>query len=87
MWERAKARALAKGLEFSITIDNIKIPDRCPVFGTDWEESRPSLDRKDSRLGYTPDNIQVISVRANTLKNNATLQELETLVEWIKMTA
>jgi len=44
----------------------------------------PSIDRKDSKKGYTPDNIWVISNRANTLKNDATIQELELLVENLK---
>ena len=87
---RARERSKHKGWEFSITKEDIVIPEKCPLLGIiiipkakDRCHS-PSLDRIDSSRGYTPDNIQVISSRANTLKNNASLQELELLVENLK---
>lgn len=40
----------------------------------------PSIDKIIPALGYVPGNVMVISLRANTLKNNATLAELQTLV-------
>ena len=43
--------------------------------------SSPSLDRIIPSLGYVKGNIRVISFRANTLKNNATLSELELILE------
>ena len=41
----------------------------------------PSVDRIDPKKGYTPDNIRVISWRANSLKSDASLKELQVLVE------
>ena len=79
MWSRAKYRAKQKGLDFNITKEDIIIPDTCPLLGTPMES--PSLDRIDSTKGYIKGNVWVISNRANTLKNDATLTELETLVE------
>jgi hypothetical protein len=83
---RARERAKHKGWEFSITKEDIIIPEKCPLLGItiiprakDRLHS-PSLDRIDSSRGYTPDNIQVVSSRANTLKNDATVTELETLL-------
>jgi len=87
---RAKDRAKRKNLEFSLTKEDILIPEVCPLLGIkiiSQAKDRihsPSLDRIDSNRGYTPDNIWVVSSRANTLKNNATLQELELLVENLK---
>ena len=84
---RARTRATAKGMDFTITKEDIIIPDKCPLLGIDIipkakdRTHSPSLDRKDSTRGYTPDNIWVVSSRANTLKNDATLQELKALVE------
>jgi len=84
---RARWRAAERGMDFTITKEDIIIPDKCPLLGIDIipkakdRTHSPSLDRKDSTRGYTPDNIWVVSSRANTLKNDATLQELKTLVE------
>ena len=84
---RARTRATYKGREFTITKEDIVIPDKCPLLGIDIipkakdRTHSPSLDRLDSTKGYTPDNIWVVSSRANTLKNDATLTELKTLVE------
>ena len=36
----------------------------------------PTLDRIDPSLGYTPDNVWIISYRMNRIKNDATPREL-----------
>jgi len=36
----------------------------------------PSLDRIDNTKGYTPDNVVVVSNRANSIKRDATPDEL-----------
>jgi len=38
------------------------------------------LDRIDNNKGYIKDNVWVISRKANTIKNNASLEELKALV-------
>lgn len=43
----------------------------------------PSIDRIIPELGYVKGNIAVISWRANNIKSNTTLQELESVVEWL----
>lgn len=92
MWQATKLRAKKKGLEFSITIEDILMPDLCPLLGLKLSFSdfglrynSPSLDRKDSSKGYTKDNIWVISSRANILKNDAKLEELDLLVRNLKL--
>ena len=93
IWSRAKYRAKRKGWEFTLQQEDIIIPETCPLLGIPLichrgqggqQGNSPSIDRKDSKKGYTPDNIWVISNRANTLKNDASLQELELLVENLK---
>jgi hypothetical protein len=43
----------------------------------------PSLDRIDPNKGYTKDNIQIISVRANAMKSNAQIKDLITFAKGI----
>lgn len=70
-------------------IDDIGIPLTCPVFGTPlvFNRGQPcdnsiSFDRIDSTKGYSRDNVIIISHRANTIKTNATLDELRRLVDY-----
>lgn len=83
LWERAKTRARARGLDFDIEVADIEIPDRCPVLGTPME--RPSLDRHDPSKGYVRGNIVVMSTRANVLKNDGTLDEFRKLVAYLEV--
>ena len=90
MWRSAKERANRYGLEFSILPDDIFIPEICPVLGIRLEarsgklgSCSPSLDKIDPQRGYSKDNIQVISHKANTMKSNATKEELLSFAQWI----
>jgi hypothetical protein len=82
MWKQAKHRAQwdYNNMEFTITVEDIKIPEKCPYFNKEFipldKEWGFSLDRIDSSKGYTPDNIQVISYKANKAKNDLTATEL-----------
>jgi hypothetical protein len=80
LYDRAKSRATKKGREFSITLDDIVIPENCPILGVPFvfeanHQYAPSLDRIDSSKGYVPGNVQVVTVRANTLKSNMSVLE------------
>lgn len=90
-WLRARARARAKGIPFTITQAEVneRWGKRCPVFGTTWGPGgrRPSLDQIVAGAGYTADNTAVISWRANLLKNNATADELEQIAAWMRSAA
>ena len=82
MWKQAKHRAQwdYNDMEFSISVEDIHIPEVCPYMGVPFQpldkKYGHSLDRIDSSKGYTPNNVQVISRIANIMKNNATEQEL-----------
>lgn len=76
------------GLGGTITVDDIIWPTHCPVLGIElvypekgcghaYKFNRPSLDRWDNTRGYIPGNVFVISMRANSLKSNATAAELQ----------
>jgi len=91
----SKQRAKLKNREHTLTLQDLKdkypSDNKCPVFGFDLEfnsagfrETSPSIDRIDSTKGYTLDNIQIISWKANRLKSYATLEDLEILVAFMK---
>ena len=97
MYRAAKARAAQKGLEFTLSIEDVVIPEYCPVLGIKLSPSvgagriscrnfgaSPSIDRIDNSKGYTPDNIQVISNRANQLKSDGSLDEFERIAQYMK---
>jgi len=85
MLNRCKTRAKIKNMEFNLTLENITIPKECPILGIPllyikgrgghWNS--PSLDRIDNSKGYILGNVQVISRRANIIKNDAALEEIE----------
>jgi UDP-N-acetylenolpyruvoylglucosamine reductase len=87
IFNRAKGRAGRKGREFSISIEDVIIPELCPIFKQPLKENTemaPSIDRIDSSKGYVKGNIQIISKRANLLKNNASIEELESVLKFLK---
>jgi hypothetical protein len=88
----ARKRAKEKGWVFSITIDDIVVPEVCPVFGEPLlppslcgpNPMMPSIDRIDASRGYEPGNVQIMSHRANILKNDAKIEELEAVLAFLK---
>lgn len=89
MFYDARKRAEALSIPFTITPQDIVIPDRCPVLGIPLtvdghRDGRPSLDRKVPQLGYTKGNIAVISFRANRIKADATPEELALILEYAR---
>lgn len=79
----ARRRARAKGIRFTLTRDDIHIPARCPLLGIPLKRNlrvvgpdSPTLDRINPKRGYVPDNVWVISSRANTIKSDATACEI-----------
>lgn len=79
----SKANAKIGGLEHTITVEDIVIPEVCPYLGIKLSTKIGdplviSLDRIDSSKGYIPGNIQVISKLANQMKSNATKEQLIT---------
>lgn len=83
-----KHRSQKKSLEFNLTAEDISDnPSVCPVLGIPIlrfqglnSHSSPSVDRMDNNKGYIKGNIRIISKRANSLKSNATLEELELIL-------
>lgn len=88
----ARKRAKEKNIPFNITPEDIFIPEFCPALGIKLkrglgptEDSSPSLDRFIPSLGYAKGNVTVISHKANTIKNNASVEEVEKVANWMKL--
>ena len=99
MLRRVRSRAIRSGLAFSITEADLlvdgKVPIICPVFGTPlvytggngtpgkFRPETASLDRIDNSLGYVPGNVMIISFRANRVKQDATLKEIQQIASYM----
>jgi hypothetical protein len=87
----AKRRAEKFGREFNIELSDITIPDICPILGIKLEHGKktstdnsPSLDRINPNLGYTKNNVRIISMKANRMKQECTVAELKRLILYIE---
>lgn len=67
--------AKKRGLEFSISIEDIKRFWQKPCFYCDVEIKTIGLDRIENKLGYTPSNIISCCRRCNIARNNQTQGE------------
>ena len=93
MLKRAQKRAEEKNIIFNLSVDDIHIPEFCPILGIKLivgktqgpDDFSPSLDRIIPEKGYTKTNIKIISMRANRMKSNATIQEVESLLNYLKI--
>lgn len=90
----AKYRAKKKGITFNLEKEDITIPTHCPVLGIELKLSELSknggapysysLDRINPQLGYIKGNVMVMSHLANSMKNNATKEQLISFSNWIR---
>ena len=86
----ARARAKKTNLPCTIKIEDIIIPEFCPILNikleintSGYKDNSPSLDKIIPKLGYVPGNVMVISMRANMIKNNATIEELGKIYNYL----
>lgn len=96
--QMAKARALKKGRDFSLTPHTLfrlweSQGGRCAISGIQFElaysdnggpnKHGPSLDRIDSSLGYTEDNVRLVTYHVNTALTSFGEEALINLAEQI----
>lgn len=88
-----RTRAKRRGLPFNLEIDDLVYPEICPVLGLKLSRNTkaagptsPSVDRIIPELGYVKGNIQIISNKANTMKSDATPEELRMFARWVLKT-
>lgn len=90
MYHNAKNRAKHQGIKFSLELDDLNIPETCPVLGipmavaqrSGGNSNSPTLDRLCPDLGYTADNIAVISMKANRMKSDCSPEEMMKVAMW-----
>ena len=84
--DRARRKGIPYELEITDVYDALITSDVCPILGVEmtWHDGlnydpyARTLDRINPELGYVPDNIWIILMRANQIKSDASLPELIT---------
>lgn len=92
IYSRLKSSAKKRGICFDLEVTDLyelSYPITCPILNIPLkfnkgkaEDNSYSVDRKDSSLGYTSDNIWIISWKANRLKNDASTTDLQRIAEY-----
>jgi len=91
MFHSAKYRATKENILFNLKVSDIVVPSKCPILNIEFKHDNrrnakynsPSLDRIDNSKGYIQGNVQVVSYRANTMKGDASPEELLQFAYWI----
>lgn len=91
LFSGVKSRAKKKEIEFDLVFSEIEWPEVCPILNIqidymkrDHTDDSPSFDRVDPTKGYTKDNVRIISLRANQLKNNGTLDQFKSIIHYME---
>lgn len=89
-----RGEAKKKGIEFSLVFEDTVFPTHCPVLcielnyghkGTGHAvNNSPSFDRIDPSKGYVPGNVIIVSLKANRIKNDASVSELVAVANFYK---
>jgi len=95
MLKNARKRAKKNNIPFNITEDYLKsiYPSDmiCPVLGFEmsvgvdengWTDTSPSLDRIIPEKGYVQGNVVIVSMRANSIKRDATPEEIRKVADF-----
>ena len=96
LFQTSQARAKKRNLDFNIELNDIFIPDYCPVLNIKIDkrlfkkssrralDNSASLDRIDSLKGYIKGNIAVMSYLANSIKNEGNAAEHDAIATFIE---
>ena len=90
---RAKRDSLPHKIDTKYLKDIFPSDKTCPVlgtimeFGSKDEQNIPTVDKLMPSKGYVEGNLAWISLRANRLKNDATLEEIAKLHKYLKQTS
>jgi hypothetical protein len=86
-----RQRCRKNNVPYNLEKGDISIPANCPVLGIPllhgskpFHDNSPSIDRLIPEKGYVKGNVRVISFRANKIKQDATLEEIEKVAAWLR---
>lgn len=81
-----RSTAKIKNIPFNIEKEDIIIPEYCPLLNVKLDKGRysPSIDKIIPELGYIKGNVRIISKKANTMKNDGSINELLEFAKNIK---
>ena len=89
-----KANCVRNGVKWNIEFGEIDWPTHCPMLGNELDyfnighkDKWPTFDKIVPSKGYVKGNVQIISWRANRIKNDATPAELLKIAEYMKQYA
>ncbi len=75
---------------FTIEWKDVHIPTICPIlkikldyFGKYRDDDYPTYDRTDNTKGYIPGNVEIISWKANRIKNEGSLEDHRMIVDYL----
>jgi hypothetical protein len=84
LWKGCQNRAKKNNIPFNLEYTDVVIPKKCPILeipifkGNERHVANsPSLDRLVPELGYVKGNVRVISYKANTMKSDASIEEIK----------
>ena len=91
---RKKYESKKKTIDFNLTEEYLKSiypkNNKCPLLNIEFKQGKnipqaPTLDKINPKLGYIKENVIFVSRKANTIKNNLTLEEMKLLLKnWKK---
>lgn len=95
--QNARRRAKRKGIPYDLVhTDLLPLPTHCPVLGIKLaygpgrgrklyeNRAAASLDRIRNEEGYVKGNVIIVSLRANLLKGQATIDELQKIADFYR---
>lgn len=87
-----KANAARAGWKWEIDFGDIEWLTHCPILGVELNyftpvrvENSPSFDQIDPGKGYVKGNIQIMSWRANRIKNDGSAEEHRRVADWLDL--
>lgn len=92
LFKSLENRAKNNNIPFDLDYSDIVWPSHCPVFNVPLEydclenakDNSASFDKVVPKLGYVKGNVRIISHRANWLKQDSTIEQLENIIRYMK---